>query len=94
MKSFFCKFSPISRYLQISTVPCIVFGNRGPWKEFVEKLFWAKLVHNFIGHSVPIVTDNIFYIQPGTRPIIFNPCVFNYGASLQINALLVKLLLF
>ena len=61
MKSFLCKFSLISRYLQISTMPSIIFRNRGSWEEFVEKFFWAKLIHNFVGHNVPMVTDDIFY---------------------------------
>ena len=42
--------------------------------EFVGKVFWAKLVHNFIGHNVPIVMDNIF-------------CVFNYVASSILKTL-------
>ena len=38
-------------------MPCITFRNRGSREEFVEKFFWAKPVHNFIGHDVLIVTD-------------------------------------
>ena len=40
-------------------MPCIIFRNRGSWEEFVEKFFWAKLVHNSVGRNVPIVTDDI-----------------------------------
>ena len=58
----FYKFSPVSRYLQISTMPGIIIQNRGSWEEFVEKFFWAKPIHNFIGHNFPVVMDDIFYI--------------------------------
>ena len=68
-------------------MPCIIFRNRGSWDKFVEKCFWAKLAHNFIGHNIPIITDGIFYIYPGTRPIIFNLCVFNYAPSSILKTL-------
>ena len=87
MKSFLYKFSLISRYLQISTMPCIISRNQGSWEEFVEKFFWGKLVHNFVVHNVPIVTDDIFYVQPGTRPTSFNRCVVNYAASSILKTL-------
>ena len=46
----------------------------------LENVYWTKLVHNFIDLHVPIVTDNVVYIYPGTRPIVINSCIFSYVA--------------
>ena len=40
-------------------MPCIIFRNRRSSEVFVESFFWEKLVHNFVGHNVPIALDTI-----------------------------------
>ena len=75
MKAFFGKFSSISRDLEIFTVPRIVGRVKRSLMVFIPKAFRAKSVHNLIGDDIPVVTEKIFYILPGSRPAIFYSCI-------------------
>ena len=53
MKSFFATQSDTS-VAAILKMPCIVFRNRGPWEEFVEKEFVSQAfpTHGLLFHSI------------------------------------------
>ena len=62
MKSFFANSVRHLGICRSRHCRVLYFETEKSWEEFVEKFFWAKIVHDFIGHNVPIVTDDIFYI--------------------------------
>ena len=86
-ENFFWIFQSISRDLKIFAISSIIRRNRRSLKLLIQQVFRAELVHNLVGHNVPIVADNIFYTHLGTRPIIFNLCILDYCASPILKAL-------
>ena len=57
MQAFFGKFSPVSRDLEIFTVPRIVGRMRESRMIFIPSAFRAQSAHNLIRHDGSIVTE-------------------------------------
>ena len=73
-ESLFGKFSLISRDLEIFTMPRIVGRMKRSGLEF-RLSGYSLFIILYVCHDIPVVTEKIFYVQPGSRPAIFYSCM-------------------
>ena len=56
--------SQFSVVVELKGILCMTLLKRSKMKNY--RAFWAKFVHDFIGHNIPIKVNYVFYSHPRT----------------------------